>query len=942
MARLPSQLTDILAGLVPQLDAPPNDFMASDDPMAMPDGDVMEMAFERPAEPTFGLDESGEVVEIFPDEDQIPVAGSAEHTKNLAEDMDEDDLAKIAADLLDDIETDISDREPHMKRFRRGLEMLGLTPDALDDGAFAGAATVTHNLISEAIVQFWARALPELVPSEGPAKVLALGKKTQETEKRASRVADYMNYDIMIQDDAWYAEHSRATFAVPTMGDAFKKVYRDPVLQKNVSIYVNCEDFIVPWSVTDLRTAPRFSHRIWRTPTEIKKAQAVGHYRKIALEAPDSEDLTETAELRVKVQDLEPTNLEEDARHELFEVNIEMELPGDPDADGIPRPYVITVDKSSEKILSIYRGWKESDPLKRRRLHWVKYSYVPGLGFYSFGLFHLLGGIQDGATGALRAILDGAATASLQGGFVAKDANLRGQNLSIEPGVWKALEATSEDLQKAFFSPPFKEPSPALFNTLEFLTSRGEKFAATTELMTGETNAKAPVGSVVAVIEQAAKVFSTIHRGLHMAMAQELLLRKELIQEYMPSEGYPYDVDGAHEGLLADDFAPGLSLVPVSDPNIFSSSQRIAIAQVAYDMAAQNPDVIRRPVAIRRMLEAARVPDVDELMISSEPPPPMDPISQVQALLRGEPVQAYPDQIHDAHVQHLTAFLSNPGFGANPEVQKQVGPMAMALVGQHLAYLWATHARGAGVPAPMLPPPIQPEGQPPIGVDANGQPQVPPEQIAQMAAQIAPTMAQVPGIPMPPDPAGEAKAQAQQADTEIKQAQGQQKMQHAEQVHQQKLESQQRADEIKLRDAEMKQQQAAQQLMERQQQMQLEAENAQAEQMRADMQLGQQMQQQEQQAQVDLATQLEEQRRAEEQAAMDAAMQAEQAEHDRALSEAQAVEDMSLSRQQADQQAQLTARQAQNDMQIKKKTADATIKTKAKAAEKKPAAKKKG
>ncbi|MBA2708014.1 MAG: hypothetical protein H0U59_09445, partial [Gemmatimonadaceae bacterium] len=641
MARLPSQLTSLLSGSIPQLDAP-GDFMVSDDPSAGLPGDDLELAFETQPEPQFSLDENGEAIEVFPDEDQIPADHSPQHAQNLAEDMAEDILTKIAADLIDDVEQDIEDREPHTRRFKRGLEMLGLAPDEVDDGAFPGAANVTHNLISEAIVQFWARALPELVPSNGPAKAVVVGKKSQALDERAQRVSEYLNFDILTQDDAWYAEMSRALFAVPTTGDAFKKVYRDPVLQKNVSIYVNSEDMIVPWNVTDMRTAPRITHRIWRTPTEIKKAQAVKYYRKTDLEAPDGEELTESADLRIEVQDLSPTNTEDGARHELYEINVEMELPGHEDPDGIPRPYVITVDRPSSKVLAIYRGWKENDPLKRRRLHWVKYSYVPGMGFYGLGLFHLLGSLQDAATGALRAILDGAAMSSLQGGFVAKDANLKGQNLSIEPGVWKAIEATSEDLQKAFVTPPFKEPSAALFNALQFVTQRGEKFAATTELMTGETNAKAPVGSVVAVIEQAAKVFSTIHRGLHMAMAQELLLRKELIAEHMPAEGYPYDVDGAHQGLLAEDFAPGVSVVPVSDPNIFSSAQRVAIAQVAYDMATQNPDLVRRNVAVRRMFDAARVPDVDELMIANEPPPAMDPISQVQSLLRGEPVQAYP------------------------------------------------------------------------------------------------------------------------------------------------------------------------------------------------------------------------------------------------------------------------------------------------------------
>jgi hypothetical protein len=427
-----------------------------------------------------------------------------------------------------------------------------------------------------------------------------------------------------------------------------------------------------------------------------------------------------------------------------------------------------------------------------------------------------MGGLQQAATGALRVLLDGAATSSLQGGFVAKDANMKDQRLEIEPGVWKPLDATSEELNKAFFTPPFKEPSAALMTLLDFLTQRAEKFTATTEIMTGESNGKAPVGSVVAIIEQAAKVFSTIHRGLHMSMAQELRLRFELIQENMPAEGYPYDVEGAHEGILKEDFAPGVSIQPVSDPNIFSSAQRVAVAQATYQVAQENPDIVDRKVAVRRVLDAIRAPDVDELMLSSKPPPPMDPVGEVQALLRGEPVQAYPDQMHEAHLQHLAAFASNPQYGGNPEVQKQIGPSLMAIIGQHLAYAWATASRALGAPAPLLPPAMglpgqdddqgpampgagappalglpSPEmfGQPPNGnMDPNmgqmggqnglmvpsgnmpnGAPpptNAPPELIAQMAARIAPQMAQIAGLPPIEDSEKDDKA----AELELKKA----------------------------------------------------------------------------------------------------------------------------------------------------------------------------
>ena len=772
--QLPADILGLLNGGIPQM---PGGFLRSDDPdQGMPE-EAIEVAFEEEADPVYGLDADGNVTEVVPDPDQMSAASPPEHSVNLAEDMDEDVLTRIAVDLIDQVETDIEAREPHMARFKTGLEMMGMIPDTMDDGAFPGASTVTHPLISEAIVQFWARALAEQVPSDGPAKSKVMGKQTQATIERGRRVETYLNHEMLFVDDAWYAEHSRAMFAVPFAGDAFKKVYRDPVLQRNVSIYVPAEDFIVPSNVSDLRSAPRFTHRIWRSRNELKKIQAAGVYRKCDLRPPSAEDLTEASRLRLEAMDVEPSDDDEDARHELYEVNVEYDLPGFEDPAGVGLPYLITIDKASSKVLSIYRAWKADDPLRRRRIQWVQYSYVPGLGFYHMGLFHLIGGLQQAATGALRALLDGSATASLQGGFVARDANLKEQRLEIEPGVWKPVDATSEDLNKAFFTPPFKEPSAALANVLTFLTERAEKVASTTELLTGDTNTKgAPVGSTIAVIEQGQKVFSTIHRGLHMAMAQELRLRMELVQEYMPAEGYPYDVDGAHEGILADDFAPGVSIQPVSDPNIFSSAQRVALAQATYDLATQNPDLVKRDVAIRRVFEAIKVPDIDALLITNEPPPPMDPVSEIQALLRGEPVQAYPDQMHDAHIQHMMAFAQNPGFGGNPEVMKQVGPAFLSLMGQRLAYQWATHARALGAPAPLLPPPIQGQGEQAEGmmpgvagqamqggpmITPDGQPVAPPEVIAQVAAQIAPQMAQVPGLPMPADPA------AQQASEEM-------------------------------------------------------------------------------------------------------------------------------------------------------------------------------
>jgi hypothetical protein len=803
------------AGLngVPQL---PGGFGEGQDPFAgagipMDLGPSEMVGFEEEIPPElYQLGPDGEMV-AAPGEDELPAIDPQEFRANLAELLDDDYLNKMGRQIVEDTQSDIEARQPWTDRFKRGMEMMGLIKSDMDDGPFPGASTAVHPLITEAVVQFWARAMGEQVPADGPAKSKIIGKQTEMLVARGKRVADYMNHEMMFVDDGWYPEHSRSMFGVPMQGCVFKKIYRDDALDRNVSVMVQAEDFIAPAGITDLKTTPRFTHRLWRTDNDLNKAFASGMYREVDLGEVPEEERSEEYEIKQEATDQEEGDDTTTNEWELFECYCEWELPQEIEPNGTPGialPYTVTVEKTTGKVLSIYRGWKSSDPLKRRRVRFVKYGYVPGFGLYDLGLFHLMGGLQQAATGALRVLLDGAATSSLQGGFVAKDANMKDQRLEIEPGVWKPLDATSEELNKAFFTPPFKEPSAALMTLLDFLTTRAEKFTATTEIMTGETNAKAPVGSVVAVIEQAAKVFSTIHRGLHMSMAQELRLRFELIQENMPAEGYPYDVEGAHEGILKEDFAPGVSIQPVSDPNIFSSAQRVAVAQATYQVAQENPDIVDRKVAVRRVLDAIRAPDVDELMISSKPPPPMDPVGEVQALLRGEPVQAYPDQMHEAHLQHLAAFASNPQYGGNPEVQKQIGPSLMAIIGQHLAYAWATASRALGAPAPLLPPAMglpgeggdqsappqnpmmggqpqlpspdmmgmpqgphmMPDGQMmgapngnmdpsiggqngmmvPSGNMANGAPpptNAPPELIAQMAARIAPQMAQIAGLP---------------------------------------------------------------------------------------------------------------------------------------------------------------------------------------------------
>lgn len=719
--------------------------------------------------PSFEVGDDGELHQVVEDEELMPAVSSAQHNSNLAELLDDADLLDIASPLLDAVDDDIESRKPWIDRFTTGFRMMGLTQDEIDDGPFPGSSTAVMPLISEACVQFWAKSFSETVPSEGPCKATVLGKPSEIQVDRAKRVADYQNFDMMFLEHTWSADHSKMLFALPYTGSTFKKTFRDQQMGLNRGEYVKAEDFICNYAMSDLQSSPRYTHRLWRTRNQIKKAQFAQVYRDIDLQEPEQEDLPEETRVKAEANDFEPGNARStDNRYELYEIYCELDLPGDEHRDsygkktGIELPYIVTIEKSSQKILSIYRDWKEHDPLCRRNVIFTKYDFLPSDGFYGWGLLHMVGGMQQAATGALRAIIDGAATASLQGGFVTADAALKDQNLILEPGVYKQVNSSLDDLNKAFWSPPFKEPSPVLFQVLGFLVQRVEKFVSTTEMQTGTVDAKnMPVGSTVALLEAGQKVFSTIHRGLHKTLGEELRQRYELIQVYMPEGGYPYDVEGGHQGIFAEDFQPGVMVIPVSDPNIFSDTQRVAQNQAVYELATQNPDILKKREALIRVLKGIKVPDIDALLVDNSPPPPMDPVTEIQALLRGQPVQAYPDQDHADYLKHYWSFLNNPQFGGNPQIQQQIGPTAMALVGQRLAYAWAAGVRSFGVPANLLPPPMQPPGAPPpqpgpspeaMGPQAGLPPQqqIGPEQIAQMAAQFTQQLTQIPGMPPPP------------------------------------------------------------------------------------------------------------------------------------------------------------------------------------------------
>jgi hypothetical protein len=716
--------------------------------------------------------------------------------ENLAMYMGDNELARIADDILRKIEYDIEARKPWIDRFRRGLELMGLHESDMDDGPFPGASTAVHPLITEAMVQFWARALPEILPSDGPIKAAVIGEKTPEKVARAQRIEDYLNYQCLVEDKPYYAEKSRLLMSVPYQGCAFIKTWRDYTLDRTCGRLVGAEDLIIPYGASTLEESPRFTHRMMKTRNEVRKLMSAGFWIDCELASPMPGDLDdEVRELKANATDIDLIQDDiDDARHEIYECAIEYDLPGFADVNdsgretGVALPYLITIDKASRKILSVYRNWKETDRLKERVVYFTKYGYIPGFGIYDFGLFHLIGGLSEAATGALRVILDGAATASLQGGFKTKEGKKLGEGrVVIEPGVWKPVDVSADDMSKAFFTPPFKEPSNVLFQMLGFLVEAGQRFSSTTEALTGDAPTNSPVGTTVALIEQGSKVFSAIHRGLHHSAAHEHKIRYDLAREFMPEEGYPYDVDGDEREVFKEDFAPGISVVPVSDPNIFSQTQRVALAQAAYQLAVENPGIMDRRTTVKALLEALRMPGVDEMMLNNEAMQPLDPVSENQAFLVGKPVKVFPEQDHMAHIQVHLAFMMHPGFGGNLEAQEMLLPVMKAHMAEHMAALYARHMQTLGVPAQSI------DAKAPGSETGIMIPPAMGDHIGRLAAQASAQFMQMPGLPnmqpepeQPPEP-DPIKVADSQFKLQADQEKHVQNLQHKEEDHKQKL-----------------------------------------------------------------------------------------------------------------------------------------------------------
>ena len=633
---------------------------------------------EESADATFEVDPTdGGVIVDFSENVEMEATGDIiEWYGDLSETLDEDDLGAIASDVIDNYEADKDSRAEWESMFERGFDLLGLK---LEQGSepFEGACTAVHPLLIESAVKFQSKASGELFPVGGPVKTQILGKSTPEKEMQANRVQNFMNYQLTEQMPEYFDEFERMLFHLPLIGSAFKKLYYDASLKRPASEFIPIDQFYVSYYATNLRNADRYTHVIYRSPVEIARDIRAGVYQDIDLPTPSQGDMPSFTEKMDTILGLSPSS-DHDPQYILLEQHCYLDI----EDDGVSLPYIVTVEQQSRQILSIRRNYKQDDPNKEKISHFVHYRFVPGFGFYGLGLIHFLGNLTMSATAAMRSLIDAGQFANLPGGFKAKGVRMVGDNDPIAPGEFKEVEATGIDLSKAIVTLPYKEPSATLHQMLNFVTVAGQKFADSTEQVISDAASYGPVGTTMALLEASSKFFSAIHKRVHKSQKDEFNILARIDYDYLPRE-YPYDVPNEDRSIFKKDFDGRIDVLPVSDPNIPSNAHRMMMANMALQMAQQSPPGMFNLEALNRtILNAANMPNIEEILPPKIEPKPIDPVSDIMAATKGIPIAAFPGQNHDAHIQVKTAYLQDPMNGANP-IMERIRPILESNIQEH-------------------------------------------------------------------------------------------------------------------------------------------------------------------------------------------------------------------------------------------------------------------
>ena len=647
----------------------------------MEEGPEIEIEIEDPESVEIGIDG----MPILRMEEAEP--SDEDFDANLAEFMSEDELQSLASDLIGDFDDDISSRKDWMQTYVDGIQLLGMTIEERAE-PWEGACGVYHPLMSEALVRFQAETIMETFPASGPVKTQIIGKETQDKKDAAERVGDDMNYQLTDKMHEFRPEHERMLWGLGLSGNAFKKVYYDPSIGRQVSIFVPAEDLVVPYGASDLASASRVTHVMRKTPNELRKLQVAGFWRDVELPEPvDSFD-----EVEKKIAEKMGFRATTDDRYKILEMQVDLDLPGYEDEEdgkptGIALPYIVTMDKANSTILAIRRNWRPEDEHKKKRSHFVHYGYIPGFGFYYFGLIHLIGAFAKSGTSILRQLVDAGSLANLPGGFKTRGLRIKGDDTPIAPGEFRDVDVPSGTMRDNVMPLPYKEPSMVLAGLMDKIIEEGRRFANAADLQISDMSAQAPVGTTLAILERTLKVMSAVQARIHYSFKEELKLLRDIIRDYTP-DTYTYEpVEGSPRAKKSD--YDNVDVIPVSDPNAATMAQKITQYQAVLQLAQGAPQIYNLPKLHRQMLDVLGIKNAQQLVKLPEDQKPEDPITENANILMMKPVKAFYYQDHQAHIAVHMAAMQDPKImqlvGQNPQAQAMQAAM-MAHVNEHIAY----------------------------------------------------------------------------------------------------------------------------------------------------------------------------------------------------------------------------------------------------------------
>lgn len=628
-----------------------------------------------------------------------------EFSANLVEEMNEGELTQLVGDLLGDYETDISSRKDWMQTYVDGLELLGMKIEDRTE-PWPGACGIVHPLLSEALVKFQSETIMETFPAAGPVKTQIIGKETQEKKEAAVRVREDMNYQLTERMVEYRPEHERMLWGLGLAGNAFKKVYYDPSLERQVSIFVPAEDIVVPYGASSLETAERVTHVMRKTANELRKLQVAGFYADIDLPEPQGT----LDEVEKKIAEKMGFQASSDDRYKILEMHVDIDLSGYEDEDedgeqtGIALPYVVTIEKQTQTVLAIRRNWNQDDPLKAKRNHFVHYGYIPAFGFYCFGLIHLIGSFAKSGTSIIRQLVDAGTLANLPGGFKTRGLRIKGDDAPIAPAEFRDVDVPSGTIKDNIMTLPYKEPSQVLAQLLDKIIDDGRRFAAIADLKVSDMSAQSPVGTTLAILERMLKVMSAVQARIHYSMKQEFKLLKIIIRDYTPDD-YSYEPVDGERSIKQSDYDQ-VNVIPVSDPNAATMSQKVVQYQAVIQLAQGAPQLYDMPLLHRQMLEVLGIRNAEKLVPMPEDHKPRDPVSENMAAITGKPIKAFIYQDHEAHIRVHMAGMQDPKIaqliGQNPMAQ-QIQAALLAHINEHIAFEYRRQIEeqvGMEMPAP--------------------------------------------------------------------------------------------------------------------------------------------------------------------------------------------------------------------------------------------------